>query len=551
MVQNDARERVMHRLLERQAARYNEAPYMYYEEQEYSFKEMNEWANRVASGLQKIGIVKGDKVAFVMDNCPEAIFLMFGLSKLGAVAVPINIFHKGEIMTYMVDHSDAGVLVMHSNFIDRLAPVLQKTAKIKSVVVLEGDSGEQGPDVCNVSAAMVGEQIMALGKQVLDWSETINNDGKYQLTDVILSDPFLIMYTSGTTGLSKGVLLPQNLLYCMAENFYQWILDGNVDENDCIYIPSPLFHAHAWHAGINLALLRGARVVLTRKFSASKYWGDIKRYGCTYSAGGGARLPILLLTEPSSDDADNPLRVILGGPASEKLCAAFEPRFGVKIMEFYGSTELGTAAINRLSDRKIGTCGRVNPGHAIKIVDDDGIEVGINTPGEILFRPLKPYSMMLEYYKMPDKTIEAWRDLWFHTGDSGRLDEDGYLHFVDRKKDALRRRGENVSSFEVERVINSHPAVLESALYGVKSELAEDDEIMVSVVLKPGHTLLPEDLIAFCEEQMAYFMVPRYVRFMAELPKNVVLRVEKYKLRDEGVTPDTWDREKYGYNLKR
>jgi crotonobetaine/carnitine-CoA ligase len=292
-------------------------------------------------------------------------------------------------------------------------------------------------------------------------------------------------------------------------------------------------------------------VVLARRFSASKYWEEIKRYNCTYTCAGGARLPILLLSEPRPDDADNPLRVILGGPASEKLCKAFEPRFGVKIIEFYGSTELGSPTMNQVSNRKIGSCGRMHPDYAMKIVDDDGVEVGINSPGEILVRLLKPYSMMLEYYKMPEKTVEAWRDLWFHTGDCGLIDEEGYLHFVDRKKDALRRRGENVSSFEVERVINSHPAVLESAVYAAKSELAEDDDVMVSLALKPGQSLSPEDLTAFCEERMAYFMVPRYIRYMEELPKNVVLRVEKYRLRDEGITPDVWDRDKSGYKLKR
>ena len=244
------------------------------------------------------------------------------------------------------------------------------------------------------------------------------------------------------------------------------------------------------------------------------------------------------------------LEIVLAGPASEKLCAAYEPRFGVKILEFYGSTEIGAPAMNQISNRKIGSCGRVLPDFLVKIVNDSGVEVGVNTPGEILVRPLKPNSMMIEYYNMPEKTVEAWRDLWFHTGDFGRLDEDGYLYFVDRKKDSIRRRAENISSFEVERVINSHPAVMESAVIGVNSDLSLDDEVMAILVLKQEQTL-SQDLIAFCEERMAYFMVPRYVRFMDALPKNAVMRVEKYKLREEGITVDTWDREKSGYKLKR
>jgi len=183
-------------------------------------------------------------------------------------------------------------------------------------------------------------------------------------------------------------------------------------------------------------------------------------------------------------------------------------------------------------------------------VDDNGLEVGPNAVGEIVVRPLKPYCMQLEYYKMSEKTVEAWRNLWFHTGDYARSDENGFYYFVDRKKDALRRRGENISSYEVEKVINSHEAVLESAAVAVKSELGED-EIMICLMLKPGQTLAPEDLIAFCKERMAYFMVPRYVRIMDQLPKTATQRTQKAKLREEGLTPDTWDREIAGKKLER
>jgi crotonobetaine/carnitine-CoA ligase len=190
------------------------------------------------------------------------------------------------------------------------------------------------------------------------------------------------------------------------------------------------------------------------------------------------------------------------------------------------------------------------PAYDIRLVDENELEVGTNTPGELLLRPSKPYSMFLEYYKMPDSTVAAWRNLWFHTGDYLSRDDDGFLYFVDRKHDALRRRGENISSIEVETVIMSHPAVLEAAALGVKSDEAEN-EVMVCVVQKPGHTVTPEELIAHSESLMAYFMVPRFIRFIDEMPKTPTERIEKYKLRDEGITPDTWDMEKAGYKLKR
>lgn len=550
MVQDIARERVLHNLLERQAKKYGRRTYMYYEEKKFSFEEMNQRANQVAGGLQKLGVHKGDKVAVVMENCPEVIFLMFGLSKVGAVVVPINIYHKGDIMAYMVDHSDSSVLVMHSQFIDRLEMVLKETSTIHTVVILEGGGEERTPESSVSNLVAIAEQIGGFGKRLVQWPDFIDNDGQYLHTNVIFSDPIMILYTSGTTGPSKGVLLPQNLVYSQAEHFYTWTLEFDLDEEDCIYNPSPLCHAQAWHAGVNLSLLRGARMVLKKKFSARSHWDDVKRFGCTHSTAFGAANSILLLAEPKPDDADNPLRVVLGGPASKKLCREYEARFGAKILEFYGSTELGAPARNKISDFKPGTCGKRHPDYVIKIVDEDGIEVGVNTPGEILVRPLKQSLMMLEYYKMPEKTAEAWKDLWFHTGDCGYFDDDGFLHFSDRKKDSLRRRGENISSFEVEKAVNSHPAVRESAVFGVRSDFGDDD-VMLCLALKPGEILPPGELIAYCEERMAYFMVPRYVRYMEDLPKNAVLRVEKYKLREEGVTPDTWDLEKSGYKLKR
>lgn len=213
-------------------------------------------------------------------------------------------------------------------------------------------------------------------------------------------------------------------------------------------------------------------------------------------------------------------------------------------------SEIGIPLFSSVKDRAPGTCGKPRDDYAVKVVDDNGLELGPNQPGELLIRTLKPYSMFLEYYKMADKTAEALADCWFHTGDYLYYDDRGWFHFVDRKKDALRRRGENISSYEVEKVVNSHPSVLESAAVAVKSELGED-EVMVCLTLKQGKSLTPGELMAHCEEKMAYFMIPRYVRIMAAMPKTPTERVQKNVLRDQGVTADTWDREKAGYKLKR
>ena len=540
-MQDLVRERVMHALLERQAAKYGDRTYLYYKDHEFSYQEVNEQANLVAKGLQELGVKKGDKVAIVMDICPEVIFLVFGLSKLGAVAVLLNTAHKGDIMTYMLDNSDSCTLVINSHLFDRVKSSLSKTSLLQSVVVLRSDNNEQTTNGINKREDSIEKQFISMGKEVIEWFKLINNDGKYQPVDVVWSDPIMILYTAGTTGQSKGVLLPHNLLYSQAERKANDMLELN--ENARIHNALPFFHAHAWHSCINPSLYSGGQVVLSERFSASNFWNEIRRFGCTHSLCVGAVTSILFKAEPRSDDADNPLQVFVGGPTSPEIFEAFQERFGVTLAEFYGSTELGTPIMNLPQKRKVGSCGKTHPDYAVKIVDDNGVEVESNVSGEILVRPLKPYSMMLEYYKVPDKTVETWNDLWFHTGDCGFFDEEGYLFFTGRKKDAIRRRGENISAFEVEKVINAHPSVLEAAVIGVESELG-DDEVMVCLVLKAGENLSCEELIRFCKERMAYFMVPRYIRFMDELPKTPSLRVEKYKLRDEGITSDTWDSEK-------
>jgi crotonobetaine/carnitine-CoA ligase len=298
------------------------------------------------------------------------------------------------------------------------------------------------------------------------------------------------------------------------------------------------------------ALMSGAKMVLVERFSASGFWDDVKRYGCTEFNYIGGILPILYKADPKPDDADNPLRVMMGGGAPKDLFEAIEKRFGVTLIEGYGTSESGLPLMNSLSHRKPGTVGRPSRGAQVKLVDDDGVEVGPNVAGEFLVRNNLPYSVLLEYYNDAERTVEAWRDLWFHAGDYGYYDEEGYYYFVDRKKDALRRRGENISSYEVEKVVNSHPAVLESAAIAAKSEFGED-EVMICLTLKEGQTLTPEELIQYCEPRMAYFMIPRYVRMMKEMPKTPTQRIQKYKLRQEGITSDTWDLERVGYKLKR
>ena len=523
--------RTIHGALKRKVRECGTREFFYFKDQAFSYVDLERESDRVAAGLQRVGIGKGDKVAIIMNNRPEFLFVWFGLSKLGAIEVPINTAHRGDLLKYMMGQSDSRLLVVESEYLDRVRPVLKDLPNLDQVIVLS-----KGEDA-----------LSGAGKSMLDYRQVMDNDGTFEAPRVIWSDPFIIMFTSGTTGPSKGSLMPQNYALFMGKVCME---TAAYTEADCLYNALPLFHGNAQLLSTMPALMSGARMVLAERFSASGFWPEIRKYGCTEFNYIGGILPILLKAEPGPDDADNPLRVMFGGGCPPHLFEEIESRFGVILLEGYGMSEIGLPLLNTLKSRKIGTCGKPAYGCEVKLVDDNGMTVGPGVPGELLMRPREPFTMLLEYYKMPEKTVEAWRDLWFNTGDYLMMDEEGYFQFVDRKKDALRRRGENISSQEVEKIISGHPAVLESAAIGVKSEMSED-EVMICISLKPGETLTLESLLDYAQERMAYFMVPRYVRIMEQLPKTPTEKVQKATLRNDGVTPDTWDREAVGYRVKR
>jgi len=324
----------------------------------------------------------------------------------------------------------------------------------------------------------------------------------------------------------------------------------NYDENDCLFSMFPLFHVNARYTTVLVALIAGSTVVLHTRFSASHFWDICRWEGVTAFNFMGSMLTILMKQSEREDDEDNPVKKIFGAPTPPGLYESFTKRFGLTIAEVYGSTELGTAAANVPDSFKIGACGREVPIYEVAIHDEEGYPVEPGVRGEIVVRPKKGGVMFSRYYGNPEATVKAWKDLWFHTGDVGWLDEEGYLYFADRKKDVVRRKGENISSYEVESVINRHPQVQECAIIGVPSELSEE-EVMAVLVLKQKKELDPEQLLNYCEDHLAHFALPRYIRIVKELPRTPSQRVEKYKLREEGVTVDTWDRETVNYKVKR
>jgi len=524
--------RVLGELLADRLERNADKVFMRFKEEEITYADLDRYSNRCANAFLKLGIGKGDKVSIMLPNQPEYIYLWFGLAKIGAVEVPVNTNYKGEFLRHIVDQSDSRILVAHSQYLDRIKRIENDLPKLEKIIVMTGAKEPFGDDI--KIPMMTYDDFFDSPEDAVD-------------IKVLPKDPISIIYTSGTTGLSKGALGPHKFWIVSAEKMLEYRKGGS---NDIFYTFLPLYHFNAQVLTTLTTLIAEAQMVLSDRFSASRFWDDIRRYSATHFNYLGAVMPILAKQPKKDNDLDNPAVIALGAGCPPDVMEEVEARFGIKCLEGFGMTEIGIAIHVQVGDRRKGSCGKPLDIYEFMLVDDDDNEVPVGEIGEILFRPKEPYIMMLEYYNMPEKTLEACCNLWFHTGDLAKKDEDGYYYFVDRKKDALRRRGENISSFEVERAINTHPKVFESAAVAVKSELAED-EVKICVVLQPGETLDYEELIRYANDRMPYFAVPRFVEFMDGLPKTPTERIQKYVLKQAGVTENTWDREKAGIEIKR
>ncbi|HKZ80710.1 MAG TPA: ATP-dependent acyl-CoA ligase [Pyrinomonadaceae bacterium] len=520
-------ERVLGSVLGEQAEILGERVFLDFKgEREISYKDLNAHSNRFANALLDCGVQKGTKVAVMLPNCPEYLYSWFGLAKIGAVMVPVNTAQKGELLHHILHTSDAETIIIDSAFLERVRQIGSQLPKVKQIYV----SGE--------TATLRREET-----PVIDFANA--SCASPPRREIKHSDPLTILFTSGTTGPSKGVVMSHHYYYYAARTIGRGM---SVGPDDTLYTCLPLFHVNAQVCTVLAALLFDARVAMYERFSATTFWSEIRNSGATVFLALGAMGNILYKAPAHPDDRNNKVRLAMVVPPPENL-EGFENRFNLRVVyETFGLTEGIVAPPAIAEPRRPGCCGRPAEGAEVRIVDEDDQMLSPDQIGEIVIRPDAPYTMMSGYYHMPEETLEAFRNLWFHTGDLGYLDRDGYLYFVGRKKEAIRRRGENISAFEVERIVNQHPSVLESAAIAMPSELGED-EVKIVVVLKEGEQLNPEELVKFCEERMAYFMVPRFIEFCEALPKTPTQRVEKYKLQSQGNTEATWDREKAGYQL--
>lgn len=505
------------------ATKNGERGFLHFEDRHVSYKELDLITNRTANGLNDLGIGRDEKVCIMMPNCLEFIYTWLGLVKNGAVEVPINTAHKGDLLTYLINDSDARMMVLDSRYLNAIYKIETDLTKLETLVVWEEEQTEK-PNFRRL-------KLIPFEKLYAQYETPPE-------IDVRGADDFCILYTSGTTGPSKGVVLSHKYVLNICTSNARQL---GYTKDDVLYTCLPLFHGNAQLMSVLAAMAADAGVVLVRRFSASRFWEDIDESGVTATNLPGSVVTILLKQGLSEKDGGHSLRKVFTAGTPQGTWQEFEQRFNAQIYEGYGSTECGMILMNTVNERKTGAIGKPAEGYQVTIVDEEDNELAIGQVGEIVTRPTEPYSIMKWYYKMPDKTLEAYQNLWFHTGDYGYRDEDGYFYFVDRKKDVIRRRGENISSFEVERSVNAHPKVLESAAIAVPDVMGEY-ELKIVVVPKPGPILTPEELIAHCEDRMANFMVPRYVEFRDSLPKTPTDRVEKYKLRQEAVNDNTWDR---------
>lgn len=530
----------LNKMLELKAETHCDKPFLQYEEESpLTFREVNETVNKIAHGLAKLGVEKGEKVLIFLPNCLEFIYTWFAVNKLGAVEVPVNTAYKGYFLEHIANNSRAKVMVVDQEFLDRVKASEEQLEHLEKLIV----RGRKGVDT---------DKLLPFGKFELSLYELLyDNPSHDPRIEVSYKDIQSIMYTSGTTGPSKGSLAAHAWMHTTAERHISML---HMIDQDIYLLYLPLFHGNAQAMIVMPCLIVGAKIVIYERFSASGWIDMVRKSKATLTNLVGVTMDLVFRQPERLDDGDNNLRAINAYPCPATIYEPFKKRFRVEqILEIYGMTETGYVTIMPFGDYRAGSCGKVAEDFIeARIADSDtDEELPPNQVGEMLVRPKIPWTLNCGYNEMPDKTAEAYRNAWFHTGDALKVDEDGYYYFVDRIKDALRKGGENISSFEVEKVINDHPAVAESAIIAVKSEFhGGEDEVKACVVLKPRQTLTPEELLDWCDDRMPHFSVPRYLEFLESLPKTPTEKIMKGKLREQDITPATWDRLAAGYKLK-
>jgi crotonobetaine/carnitine-CoA ligase len=520
-------ERTLSAMLRRQADRFGERPLLAIAGSEWRHRDAAAAASTRAAALRAAGIGRGDRVAIMCTNRVELLEVFLGCGWAGAVSVPVNTASMGPQIEYYLDNSGARLLVIEACFMERLATANLERTKLDAIWIV-GAVPEIDQRIAGVHCVAYPEAHAASEPEA-----------------VRPGDPLAILYTSGTTGPAKGVTCPHAQYYWWGVNTARIL---QLQATDVLCTTLPLFHINALNTFAQAAVI-GCKVVFEARFSASGFWPAMQACEATVVYLLGAMVPILLAQPERPAERAHRVRIGLGPGAPAAASAAFSARTGVTLLEGYGSTETNFVIATTPDSPSKGVMGWLRPGFDARVVDEQDAELPAGEAGELVLRADAPFAFASGYFGMPDKTAEAWRNLWFHTGDRVVREADGAFRFVDRIKDAIRRRGENISSHEVEQVLSSHPSVATVAVYPVRSELAED-EVMAALIAQPGHAVDPAELARFCEARLPYFAIPRYIDVVGELPRTENDKVQKFKLRERGVTATTWDRQQDARNRR-
>ncbi|MCI4364011.1 MAG: AMP-binding protein [Thermoplasmata archaeon] len=509
------------------AHRHGTKPALLFAGRSLSYVDLDRESDRVAAGLAAAGLQRGERLALLLFNCPEFVLLWLGAAKLGVVVVPLNTALKGELLRYELADCEARALVVD----ERLWPVF---AEVKG-----------GLSIAPVWVVAAGEGAPARSSEALSWSD-LPQEAEPPRPEIAPWDPASILYTSGTTGPPKGAVIPHEKCVRTAREIGA---RSRLAADSVLFTALPLFHCNAQEMTTLVALEYGLTAAFDERFHASNFWDTAAGFGATHVSLLISMINVLYKQPERAMDRGHRVRTALTAGATKELWRPFEARFGLEILELYGMTECGcTTLMNPPGAIRVGSVGTPLEFVEAQVVDDHDRPVPVGERGELLVRPRAPYTMFLEYYRKPEKTVEAWRNLWFHTGDFVTRDADGYYYFVDRKKDVIRRRGENLAPYDVESALQQHPAVFETVVVGVPSPLGEED-VKAFVMLRPGASATAEELFLYCSEKLPFFMVPRYLEFLEEIPKTANQKAQRYLLRQRGPGSQV-DRETLGLKVR-
>jgi crotonobetaine/carnitine-CoA ligase len=530
MVHSKSEELVLHRVLRRHAQQTPGKPLFKSHERDCSYGEAAVLTNRIADALRGMRVGKGDTVLVMLPGSIDYVLIWLALSRIGAILVPVNDAYKGNVLLHQVNDSEARSMIIDARYLDRVELLAPQLLHLKHLAL-------RGGDPQHVAGAR--------GRwAVFPYKALFEGDASEIDAGVEYHEPSAIFYTSGTTGPSKGVL------YGHAQGHATALpMARQFSADDTFYMFNPLYHVGLAHI-FGAVLLSHGTLVLRERFSAEAFWPDVRRFGATATLMLGAVANFIYRRPTRPDDRKHPLRRVLMVPLLKEV-DEFRRRFNCEVMTWFNMTEVSTPLHSdgfTLVNNK--SCGQPREGIQARVVNEWDEPVADGEIGELVLRPARPWEFNLGYWKNPAATVQAWRNLWFHTGDMFVRDAEGNFYFVDRLKDAIRRRGENISSYEVEEEVNSHPSVLESAAVAVPSEFGED-EVKVVAALRPDQELTPEALLRYLEPRMPYFMLPRYVKIVRdELQKTPTGKIQKHGLRLAG-TAGCWDREAARYKVKR